>query len=313
MIFYQQDIPTLLASNKILFCQFYQGNLHTCNKNLEISNIRNKTIFIVLFMKIIDTHAHFDCFIRKNNIGEVLDRAKQNGIARIIVPSASPENWNEYEKLAKDNPNYIDWQIGIHPSDIDENSHLALDALSTFFTSNTPPCAIGEIGLDYYYLPKDKTEANNIVKLQKEIFIRQINLAKDMQCPICVHARNAVDDAIKIIEECDFDFSKVVFHCYAGNLQQLKILNNLGGRASFTGIITFSIADEMRECLLDQDVEKLMFETDTPYLSPVPLRKHTNEPSHIVHTVEFASNLLKIPAKELAEITTKNAIEFFRL
>ena len=264
-------------------------------------------------MNIIDTHAHLDLFIRKGNIGEILQRAKQNGISKIIVPSASPENWNEYETLAKQNPDYIAWQIGIHPSDIDENSHLALDALTTYFTSTSIPCAIGEIGLDYYYLPKDKTQALEIVKAQKEIFVRQINFAKDMNCPICVHARNAVDEAIEVIKDCDFDFSKVVFHCYAGDAKQLKYLNELGASASFTGIITFPNAEEMRCCMLAQGIERLMFETDTPYLSPIPLRKHTNEPSHIVHTVEFASKLFDIPVQELAEITTQNALKFFRL
>ncbi len=207
---------------------------------------------------------------------------------------------------------FVDWQIGIHPSDIDENTDHALDALTSYFASDTPPIAIGEIGLDYYYLPKDKSQAAEIVKKQKEIFRRQIRFAKDMNVPICIHARSAVDEAIDILQDEDFDYAKAVFHCFAGNLEQLKRLNELGGGASFTGIITYPSAEEMRQCMLAQGLERVMFETDCPYLAPIPMRKCINEPAFVKYTIEYAAKLFGITTEELTKISTTNANNFFK-
>ncbi len=263
-------------------------------------------------MKLVDTHAHLDYFIRQNSLEDIVVDAKQAGVLQIVVASASPENWNEYENIAKKYSDFISWQIGIHPSDIDENSNLAIDALATYFTSSVVPVGIGEIGLDFHFLPKDVSKATDVVKLQKEIFKRQLLIAKDLDTNVCIHARDAVDESIEVMREVDFNFSKAVFHCFAGNIKQLKYLNSLGARASFTGIITYPSADEMRECMLVQGLDKLMFETDCPYLAPVPMRKNTNQPAYVKYTVEAAAKLFSIDANELAEITTSNALSFFR-
>ncbi len=249
----------------------------------------------------VDTHAHLDYFVRNGTLEDVLARAKQAGLTRIINASASPENWNEYEKISRKHAGFVDWEIGVHPSDIDDNTDLALDALSSYFTSDAPPIAIGEIGLDFHFLPKNKTQAEEIVKKQKQIFRRQIRLAKDLNVPICVHARDAVDESLEILRDEDFDFSKAVFHCFAGNLEQLKRLNDYGGRASFTGIITYPSAEEMRQCMLAQGIEKAMFETDCPYLAPIPMRKNTNEPAFVKYTIEYAAKLFGISPAELCK------------
>ena len=268
-------------------------------------------MFINIFMKFVDTHAHLDYFIRRNQLSEIIADAKSVGLVKVIVASASPENWSEYENVAKLYKDFILWQIGIHPGDIDENSDLALDALSTYFTSDCPPIAIGEIGLDYHFLPKDKSEAENIIARQKQIFKRQLMLANDFNTKVCIHARDAVDDAIQIMREVDFNFNNAVFHCFAGTPTQLEYLNQLGGRASFTGIITYPSADEMRQCMLAQGLDKLMFETDCPYLAPIPMRKNVNQPAYVKHTVEYASKLFDVSLENLAQITTQNSLEFF--
>lgn len=264
-------------------------------------------------MKFIDTHAHLDYFIRREMLDDILNNAKDNGIKKIVIASANPENWNEYEKVTKENSDFLSWQIGIHPSDIDENSNLAIDALTTYFIADIKPVGIGEIGLDFHFLPKDKSEANDIVKRQKEIFKRQLLIASELNTKICVHARDAVDDAIEIMLDVDFNFNNAVFHCFAGTTQQLKRLNDLGARASFTGIITYPSADEMRNCMLQQGLEKLMFETDCPYLAPIPMRKNTNQPAFVKYTVEAAAKLFNTDTENLARITTQNAIDFFEL
>ena len=131
-------------------------------------------------MKLVDTHAHLDSFAKDGTLDDVLREAETAGLERVIAASAKPEDWLLYAKMAEDHAGFVSWQIGIHPEDIDENSDIALDALTTFFTSGTPPVAIGEIGLDYHFLPADSS-AEKIAARQKEIFRRQLLLAKDMQ------------------------------------------------------------------------------------------------------------------------------------
>lgn len=261
-------------------------------------------------MKLVDTHAHLDSFALNGTLDDVLREAETAGLERIITASAKPEDWLLYAKMAEDHAGFVSWQIGIHPEDIDENSDIALDALATFFAAKTPPVAIGEIGLDYHFLPADSS-AEKIAARQKEIFRRQLLLAKDMQTKVCIHARDAVDDAIAVMREADFDFSNAVFHCYAGNEAQLELLNALGARASWTGVITYKSAEQMRRCMLRQGLGKIMFETDCPYLAPVPLRGRQNRPAFVRHTVEFAAALFGLPAEELAELSTRNATQFF--
>ena len=261
-------------------------------------------------MKLVDTHAHLDSFAQNGTLDDVLCEAEAAGLERVITASAKPEDWLLYAKIAEEHAGFVSWQVGIHPEDIDENSDLALDALATFFAAETPPVAIGEIGLDYHFLPADSS-AEKIVARQKEIFRRQLLLAKDMQTKVCIHARDAVDDAIALMREADFDFSNAVFHCYAGNEAQLETLNTLGARASWTGVITYKSAEQMRRCMLQQGLGKIMFETDCPYLAPVPMRGKQNQPAFVKHTVEFAAKLFGLPSEELAEISTRNAVQFF--
>ena len=264
-------------------------------------------------MKLVDTHAHLDFFIRRGELAQIAAEARAAGVERVITPSTSPENWLEYERAARESGGFISWQIGIHPSDIDENSNLALDALAGFAASDTPPVAVGEIGLDFHFLPNDKEQAAQIIRRQREIFRRQLMLAADLNLPVCVHAREAVDDAIAAMREVDFDFSRAVFHCFSGSVEQIGLLNSLGARASFTGIITYKNAAEMRECMLRQGLEKIMFETDCPYLSPEPVRKSVNKPANIAYTVRFAAELFGVSAEELAGISSANAGGFFRI
>ena len=264
-------------------------------------------------MNLTDTHSHLDYFQKRGMLESIVANAKTEGVNRIINVSASPDDWNCYEKISKQHFGFIDWAIGIHPSDIDENSDLALDALASYFIGANTPVAIGEIGLDYHFLPKDRLQAEEIIARQKEIFRRQIRLAIDLNAPICVHARDAVDDSIEIMAEENFDFSRAVFHCFAGNLEQIKHLNSCGGRASFTGIITYPNAEEMRQCMLTQGLGTVMFETDCPYLAPVPMRKNVNEPAFVAHTIDFAAKLFGISKEELGDISTKNAYNFFNL
>ena len=261
----------------------------------------------------IDTHAHLDHFVSDNTVADVISRARQVGVQKIITCSTCPEDWSAYAKLAKDFPE-VEWQAGIHPTEIKDTDDLALDALASLFipTSDTPPpVAIGEIGLDFYWLPKDPEEVEKVKARQLEIFMRQLNIASDLNTKVCIHARNAVRETIDAIEKSNLSFSNVVFHCFSGTKDEIIELNERGARASFTGIITYKNAEEMRQAMRAQPLDLLMFETDCPYLAPVPHRGKKCEPSMLPITIETASQILEKPVGYIKDLSTLNSSTFF--
>ena len=273
----------------------------------------------------IDTHAHLSGEISRGNLASVLARATGAGVKRTVCSSTSPSDWHVYSKAATEFPDALSWQIGIHPEDIAPESEGALGALASFFTGSgeTPqPVAIGEIGLDYFHLPECGEKAERAISLQKEILRKQLLIASQLDCKVCIHARskksascgrNAVMDCSGEIERADVKFSNVVFHCYAGTPGELSALNEAGARASFTGIITFKNSEEMRQALKRQGLDLLMLETDSPFLSPSPLRGKPNEPANIPLIAKAAAEILGADIETVARKTTENAEEFFRL
>lgn len=265
-------------------------------------------------MKFADTHAHLDVFVKNSTLQTVIERAVEAGVDKIITCSTNSDEWILYESLAKEFSGNIFWQIGIHPSEIKDGDDIALDAIGAFFTSENPPVAIGEIGMDFYHKPADLDEFERIKIRQKEIFLRQLEISKAFEnTKICVHARDCVRECISAIEEAGIDFSRVVLHCFSGSKKEICEINERGARASFTGIITYKNADEMRECMLAQGLDKLMFETDCPYLAPAPLRGKTNEPANIPLIAKAAATIFDIPQEKIAQIAYENSCNFFGL
>lgn len=264
-------------------------------------------------MNLIDTHAHLDVFETNKQLNAVLQNAKDANLTRIICCSARYEDWQNYRNIAKENPNFVHWQLGLHPTEVTDADFEYIKQMPEFLKAETPPVSIGEIGFDFYKFEGSPTQLDALKTLQKKFFKAQLEIAKDWDLPVCIHARCAVMESIDLISALNFDFKKVVFHCFSGNLEEIKILNSLGGRASFTGIITFKNSAIMRDVMLYQGLEKLMLETDCPYLAPVPFRGKQNEPAYIVHTAKKAAELFNISEEKIADITTKNASEFFNL
>lgn len=265
---------------------------------------------------LIDTHAHLERDSLKEGftLNDIVDRAALNGVGKIVNASARINDWNYYSNAVRQFPNRLYWCVGLHPTEIDDKSIPALDGLCSYFADGEfAPKAIGEIGLDFYKMEGTKSEIAEKVALQKKVFARQLEFAKDMDCPVCIHARSAVLDALEILKKSGVDMSKVVFHCFSGTPDELKELMQTGARASFTGIITYKNAQQMRDCMLCQGLEKLMFETDCPYLSPVPVRGTVNEPANIKHIAEYAAKLFGISLEDISKITTLNAENFFGL
>ena len=140
-----------------------------------------------------------------------------------------------------------------------------------------------------------------------------MKIVKELDCPVVIHSRGAFDDCIEELDVAEINWSKVVFHCFVENAQAIRILNERGGRGSFTGIITFKNAEEVRESALAQGLEKLMVETDAPYLAPMPHRGKLCLPSYTALTAKFCAELFNVTEIELAEITRKNTEAFYGL
>ncbi len=264
-------------------------------------------------LKLIDTHAHLDAYIRDSSIGAVIDRALESGVERIICCSTNPGEWGLYAEAVGRYPDLLSWQVGLHPSDISDSNMGFLDALPSYFAGDATPVAIGEIGMDFHRLPADNAEREKIKEIQRAAFRRQLDFARDLDVPVCVHARDAFRECVDIMKGAGFNFSKAVFHCFGGSADELRELNGLGGRASFTGIITYAGAHEMREAMLAQPMEMLMFETDCPYLAPVPCRGSRCEPYMLMHTIRAAAKLFEVSEEYVADISSRNAKAFFGL
>jgi len=185
--------------------------------------------------------------------------------------------------------------------------------MSTFFMPPFAPCALGEIGLDYYHLPKDHIKAGESILLQKAAFQQQLMLASELDCPVIIHCREAYKDCMKLIDESDISWSRIVFHCFTYGAKEIEYINERGGRASFTGIATYKSAKDVRDALRKQGIERLMLETDCPYLTPKPHRGKQNEPAYLRHIAECCAQNLDVPLEELTERTTANTVNFFNL
>jgi len=264
-------------------------------------------------VRLFDSHAHLDTFARDGSLPEVLARAKAAGVCGIVTAGTTLADWPLYSRLAKEHPGYVHFAAGIHPTEIGADWEEALAALASFWATEPKPVALGEVGLDYFHLPKDRSQAEKTVSLQIEVFRRQLEIALQMDSPVIVHARQSFADCVAAIDATGIDWNKVVFHCFSEGPEEIRLLNARGGRGSFTGTVTYKNAAKTRAAALEQGMERLMVETDCPYLAPEPLRGKVCEPAHVAHTLAALARLLSMPEAELAEATTRNAERFFAI
>lgn len=262
---------------------------------------------------LIDTHCHLDRFIKKGELDNVLARAEEAGVSRLITIGTNQEDWPLYKALVAKHPGRIDYTVGLHPSDVEEDWNDQVTLISTYFIDAPLPVAIGEIGLDYFRLPKFPDEAAEIKQRQQAAFHRQLELAVQFDVPVVVHSRAAFADCVAAIDQSAMDWSRVVFHCFGDGADEMQVLMERGARGSFTGIATYKNAEPTREALLAQGIGKLMLETDAPYLAPEPMRGKPCEPAFVRHTAAFCAGILGMTMDELCETTTANAMDFFGL
>lgn len=262
-------------------------------------------------MELIDSHCHLQSFARKGQLNDILARSEQAKVGRMIAVGTSIEDWACYRNLAKAHPHQIYWTVGLHPCHVEEDWRDQGSAIAVWFADDCLPVALGEIGLDHFHLPKSPDEAETVKCRQREAFALQLSIAYQLDCPVIIHSRNAFHECVAMIDDSGVNWEKVVFHCFSECVAEVELLNERGGRASFTGIVTYKNAEKVRQAMLAQGIERLMIETDAPYLAPVPYRGEICEPAYVRHTAEVCAGLFEISIDSFAEQTTANAQEFF--
>ena len=239
---------------------------------------------------LIDTHAHLD----------MLSELDISGVGKIVVPSVEINTMDKVVALSE-NPSVYS-MVGIYPSEAKTYSQEIENKIIEL-AKNPKVVAIGEIGLDYYW---DKS----FVELQKAVFIKQIKLANRLNLPIVVHDREAHKDCFDILKEHN-NGSKVLFHCFSGSAEFMKECVREGWYIALGGVVTFKNAVKMKEVAREIPLEKLVLETDSPYLTPVPYRGKENKPAYVRFVAEEIANLRNLSVEEIIDITTNNAERFF--
>ena len=257
-------------------------------------------------MSLIDTHCHLDNIKYIDDIDEVIENALNNGIKSFLIPGADFKDLPRAVSLAEKYDS-IFFAVGIHPYDC-ENYDLKIFEK---YISHPKCIAIGECGLDYYRLPKDEDEKLKNIQLQKEVFISQINFAKKVKKPLIIHIRDASNDSKKIL--IDYEAKKVggVLHCFNADSNLLELVNH-NFYFGIGGVVTFKNAKKLIEILPKIQLDKLVLETDAPYLTPHPFRGTGNEPKYVDLISLKISEILKIEKNEFNITTTRNAKQLFK-
>ena len=256
-------------------------------------------------MEFFDSHCHLDDRKFDEDREEIIKEIKLQQVTKIISAGYSLESSKKADELSK-KYDFIYATVGISPNDIpqsDEKLWKELDEIKELVNENPKIIAIGEIGLDYYWNTENK-------ELQKKAFIKQIELANQLNLPIVIHTREAVMDTIQLLKENHVN-KKGVFHCCPLNRELVKEALKLGFYISFAGPITFKNSKNAEEIIKMVPIEKILIETDSPYLSPEPLRGKRNDSRNVKYIAKKIADVRKMKLEEIAKNTYNNAKELF--
>lgn len=248
---------------------------------------------------LVDTHAHIDLFDRLD-VPDVLMRATTVGVGRIISVAINLDSALQALRIATANPGVFA-TVGIHPYEAAAVDEALIKYLGKIGKENEV-VAVGETGLDYHNLKATK-------KAQIDGFKRHIDLASKLGLPLIIHCRDAYEDLLKILDETRPP--NLVLHCFSGNVDHLPAFLELGCFISLTGVVTFKNAGALRAVAAEIPIDRLLLETDSPYLAPQKRRGQRNEPSYIRFTAEKISEIKKMPLEALIKETTSNADKLF--
>ena len=253
-------------------------------------------------MEFVDTHAHLNDAAFED-LNEVISSAEENYTTKIVCSSVDVLSSQKAIEIAHKFSNV--WAtVGIHPENLENFDEKMLFDIK-ILAKDEKVVAIGEIGLDYHFSIDTKN-------LQKEVFEKQINLANELNLPIVVHSRDAMGDTIEILQK-NTPKHESVLHCYGGSVESVKILQKLGFSFSFGGVCTFKNAKTMVEVIEFLPIEKILLETDCPYLAPEPFRGTKNEPKNVKYIADKISKIKNISLEEVARITSQNAKRIFNI
>ncbi len=254
-------------------------------------------------IKIIDTHCHLDFPEIQQDFAGILERAKENGVFLMQTICTKMSEMPKLLEIAEKNPQ-IFASVGVHPNEVDSEKMVTTDELVSF-TKHPKVIGLGETGLDHYYETAKK-------ELQIESFRRHLEAARITQLPVIIHTRDAEEDTIRIVEEeMQKGEFKGLIHCFTSSYDLARKMLDLGLYISISGIITFKNAEDLRESVKKIPLNRILIETDSPYLAPVPKRGKNNEPAFVKHVGEFLAELRGINFEEFAEISTNNFFDLF--
>lgn len=256
---------------------------------------------------IIDTHVHLDDERYKDDLDEVLNRARERGVERFIIPGADPKNLKRAVEIAE-NSSDVYFAVGVHPYDMDSFEESYLEK----FINHKKCVAVGECGLDYFRLEGNDEEKEKEKSRQKEVFITQIELAKKYKKPLIVHIRDASRDSKEILLKYNAKEVGGVLHCYNADEELLSLAND-GFYFGIGGVVTFKNAKKLLQVLPKIPLNKILIETDAPYLTPTPNRGERNEPVYTIFIIKKISELLGISEENIKKITTENALLLFNI
>ncbi|MBN1360747.1 MAG: TatD family hydrolase [Sedimentisphaerales bacterium] len=254
-------------------------------------------------MELIDAHCHLTFEPLDADVDGVVARSRQAGVTGWVTVGTSlrdsrlaVELAGRYERMYA--------AIGIHPHDARDADEAAMEQLRQL-ARQPKVVAIGETGLDFHYNFSQQPD-------QRRVFAAHLEMAKVLELPVIIHSRNAFDETIEILDRRGDGLKAVVFHCFGGTAEQARLLFAKGYYISFTGVVTFKNAEQTREAAKVVPLDRLMVETDCPYMSPEPVRKQKpNEPALMVHTARFLAELKGVEIERFARATTQTAATFF--
>ena len=261
-------------------------------------------------MTLIDSHCHIDSKEYDSDRDEVVQRALDAGVGLMLNIGTGDPHSDDFKRAVAVAEKYpqVYTSVGVHPHDAKLYDDAAEQHLIDLVKSSDKVIAWGEIGLDFHYdhSPRD---------VQKEVFRRQIRTARSLDLPIIVHRREANDETIEILEaECQGDdFKGGIMHCFGGTIEMIQAVVPLGFLISWAGNVTFKNADDLREVAEIMQLNKMLVETDCPFLTPEPHRGKRNEPAFVVDTSKYLSDYIDVELPSFANQTTQNFLDFFGL
>ena len=250
-----------------------------------------------------DTHAHLDSGAFRRDLPDILTRLPGQGIGLLMNPGCDLPSSQAACALARENP-WIYAAVGLHPDAADQISPAVVDTLAQLVKDNPKVKAIGEIGLDYHYedVPRQQQQA---------CFRQQLALAQELGLPVIIHQREAAQDTLDILGE--FPQVTGVFHCYAGSAEMAVQLTRRGWYIGFTGVITFKNARKLVETALAIPLDRMVIETDCPYMAPEPFRGKRNDPGYLYRMAQRLGELRGLSQEEMEQITMENGKRLYRI